>query len=158
MINDTIQRQCLIVSISYFIYDTVCMYLEKTIDKFIVIHHFFSFLGLFVPYIENVNGIYAMIGIFVTEISNPPMYLKNYTKMFGMRYTRTYELAELFFLIVYFIGRGILAWSYVYYSVTCHSNHWIFKLTCFGLFGQSLNMLYKMRLNWQRRFDEIHRR
>jgi hypothetical protein len=129
-------------------YDSVCMTLEKTIDKFVIIHHFFSILGLFIPYIENINGIYSMIGLFVTEISNPFMYFKNFTKMFGMRHTRIYEVAELMFLTSYFIGRAILSWSYVYHSVTCQSNHWIFKLTCFGLFFQSLNMLYKMRLNW----------
>ena len=158
MINDKLQRQCIALSVSYFLYDTISMWLEKTIDKFIVIHHFFSILGLFIPYIENQNCIYSMIGIFVTELSNPPMYAKNFIKMFGLRYTRIYEVAEFSFLTVYFIGRGILSWSYVYRSVTCQSNHWIFKLTCFGLFFQSLNMLYKMRMNWFRRFDEMTKR
>jgi len=158
MINDNLQRLCLAISISYFFYDSVCMFFEKTIDKFIVIHHFFSILGLFIPYIENQNGIYSMIGLLVTEISNPAMNLKNYLKMFGMRHTRIYEWAELLFLTSYFIGRGILSWFYVYRSVTCQSNHWIFKLTCFGLFFQSLNMLYKMRRNWFRRFEEITKR
>ena len=119
MINDSIQRQCLMFSIAYFFYDTLFMLLEKTIDKFIVIHHFFSILGLFIPYIENVNGIYSMIGIFVTEISNPAMYIKNFLKMFGKRHTRAYECGELLFLSLYFVGRAILAWSYVYRSVTC---------------------------------------
>lgn len=119
MLNTNLQRLCLAISISYFVYDSVCMVLEKTIDKFVVIHHFFSICGLFIPYIENRNGIYSMIGLFVTEVSNPSMYMKNFLKMFGMRHTRIYEVAEVVFLTSYFIGRAILSWSYVYHSVTC---------------------------------------
>lgn len=32
MVNDTLQRNCLMISISYFWYDTFCMALEGTID------------------------------------------------------------------------------------------------------------------------------
>ena len=119
MINNKLQRHCLILSISYFCYDSCCMYLEGTIDQFIYIHHFFSFFGLWVPYIENQNGIYSMIGIFVTEISNPTMNAKNLLKIMGKRHTRAFEVSEISFLICYFIGRAILSWSYVYRSVTC---------------------------------------
>ena len=119
MMNNQLQRQCLMFSISYFFYDTFCMLFEKTIDRFIVIHHFFSILGLWIPYIENQNGIYSMVGIFVTEVSNPAMYIKNFLRMFGKRWTFAYECGELLFLSMYFLGRAILSWGYVYRSVTC---------------------------------------
>ena len=158
MDNDWLQRQCLMVSISYFLYDTCCMVLEGTIDRFIVVHHFFSIVGLSIPYIENYNGIYSMVGIFVTEISCPAMHSKNLLKMFGKRFTAIYEVTEVTFFVLYFIGRGILSWSYVYHSVTCPSNHIFFKLTCFGLFFQSWQQLYKMKFSWARRLAEIKKR
>jgi hypothetical protein len=133
MVTDTWCRQSLLYSIAYMCYDTTCMYFEGTIDFFTVLHHIFSVLGLYLPYRSGINGVYAMVGLFITEMSHPFMSTKNFSKMFGKRYTRLYEVSEILFLIVYLLGRGILSWNYVYRCITCPSNHLFFKLTCFGL-------------------------
>lgn len=133
MVNDKAQRYCLMLSMAYFIYDSLCMLFEGTIDTFIVIHHIFAFMGLYFPYLENINGIYSMLGIFMGEISNPIMHTKNLLKLNGMKYTQAYEVSEIIFLIIYYIARALLAPPVIYQAIICPSVNVIYKLTCYIL-------------------------
>ena len=52
------------------------MYFENILDYAMAIHHPLSILGLYIPLYENVSGNFAMMAIFISEISNPAMHLR----------------------------------------------------------------------------------
>ncbi len=52
------------------------MYFENILDFAMTIHHPLAIYGLYIPLYENVSGNFAMMAIFISEISNPAMHLR----------------------------------------------------------------------------------
>jgi hypothetical protein len=59
-INLPYQRNALIFSISFFLWDTIAMYFEGLLDNAMTIHHWLCILGLTMPLYENISANYVM--------------------------------------------------------------------------------------------------
>mmetsp|Transcript_24427 Transcript_24427/g.37870 ORF Transcript_24427/g.37870 Transcript_24427/m.37870 type:complete len:131 (+) Transcript_24427:327-719(+) len=113
-VNTEYQRNVIIFSSSYFIYDFFGMLFNGILDGAMMLHHPLSAIGLFLPLYENISGNFVMSAIFISEISNPPMTLRHILRLTGLRYTRCYEVSELSFIALYFYAR-ILAGTPIIY-------------------------------------------
>ena len=137
-LNSVFQRQAMIFSVSYFAYDLLAMACEGILDTAMLIHHPLCMFGFGLPLYENISGNYAMMALFSSEISNPPMHMRHIMRLTGRRYTKAYEFSEISFILLYFFGRIIIAFPIAYSNLVCPVNHVIFKLTCVGLMTQSM--------------------
>jgi hypothetical protein len=114
VLNTSLQRAVLCFSLSYFTYDLVCMWIEGILDKAMMIHHPLCLLGLFIPLYENISGMECMLAIFLSEISNPMMHIRQILRISGRRYTKAYEITEVTFISLYFYARFIAIGPVVY--------------------------------------------
>ena len=112
--NTLYQRNVMVFSLGYFIYDFFGMMYEGILDKTMVLHHSMSAFGLFLPLYENIQGNYVMMAVFLSEVSNPPMTLRHILRLTGMRYTRIYEVSELAFILLYIHARVLAGTPIVY--------------------------------------------
>ena len=94
-------------TMSYLIYDTLCMIYEGLMDKAMALHHPLSILGSLIPLYENTQGNYVMLALFMTEISNPIMHGRHMLRISGRRYTKAYDLSEIIFIGLYCYARFV---------------------------------------------------
>ena len=106
-------------STSYFIYDTVWMLFEGLMDTAMAIHHPLVLVGFMIPLYENTSGQFNMLAIFFSEISNPPMHLRNILRTSGRKHSKFYEMNEILFIALYMFARLIVIWPTVYATVVC---------------------------------------
>ena len=95
------------------------MYFENILDFAMSIHHPLAIYGLYIPLYENVSGNFAMIAIFISEISNPPMHLRHMLRMRGKRYTLAYEICEIMFIFLYIYGRLVTGIPIIIKTISC---------------------------------------
>ena len=79
-------------------------------------------------------------------------------KHIGLRYARSYEIAEFCYFVMFFIGRFIIGQAVVYYTMTCDEMNWLGKFVCLGVLAQSFQFLHRMYFIVVRRFAEINER
>ena len=154
-LNSVYQRNVMIFSVSYFTYDLLAMYFEGLLDAAMIIHHPLCIFGFTLPLYENISGNYAMMALFSSEISNPPMHVRQMMRLTGRRYTKTYEASEISFILLYLFGRIFTAVPIAYSNLVCPVNHIIFKLTCVGLMTQSMYFALQMVKILKNRYVEI---
>jgi hypothetical protein len=157
-LNSVYQRNVMIFSVSYFAYDLIAMAFEGILDVAMFIHHPLCIFGFTLPLYENISGNYAMMALLSSEISNPPMHLRQMMRLTGRRYTKAYEFSEITFIMLYFFGRIIIAVPIAYSNLVCPVNHIIFKLTCVGLMTQSAFFGLQMIQVLRKRLSEILQR
>ena len=146
------------LSIGYFLYDFLAMTYYGLLDGTMILHHLCAIVGMLFPLAENLSANYCIRGMFLTEISNPPMHARCILKHYGLRYTYAYELMEGIFLIAYVFAR-LISGPYVTYSaLACPHNHIVTKLGCIGLFLQSLYFIKPMITILIKRAREVHHR
>lgn len=156
--NTDFQRKSMVFSMSYFIYDTLAMCYDGLMDGAMAIHHPLCIFGMYLPLYENTQGNFAMLAVYLTEISNPSMTMRHLLRLSGRRYTIAYEICEISFLALYTYGRAIIIWPIFWHTQSCSANHIWFKMTCVGLVIQSLFFVAKMKSTAMRRYYEIQSR
>ena len=132
-LNTTLHRQCLVFSMSYFIYDTLAMLYDGLMDGAMAIHHPLCIFAMYLPLYENTQGNFTMLAVYITEISNPAMTSRHILRLSGRRYTLAYEICEICYLALYIWGRALSPWGIIYKTFVCEKNHVFFKLTCASL-------------------------
>jgi hypothetical protein len=83
------------------------------------VHHMLSIsLILSLIYTDLGCGL-AVVAMFATEVSNPPMHARVMLRIVGKRYTQAYEIAEYLYFTLFFIGRMGFGVRITYRTVTC---------------------------------------
>ena len=98
------------------------------------------------------------MGLFIAEVSNPAMHSRIMLKFLGLRYSRSYEVAELCYFIFFFMGRFVIGTPIVYATLACDKMNLLTKFTTVGLLAMSTLTLYRMYFSIMRRFAEIKER
>ena len=148
----------LVVSSGYFCYDFLSMAWFGLLDKDMAIHHSLCIIGMVYTLAMGQGACYIVMGLFVAEVSNPPMHMRIMLKHIGLRYSRSYEVAELCYFTFFFIGRMIVGQPAVYATIVCEHMNWLGKFVCLGVLAQSFQFLYRMYFIIVRRFAEIKER
>ena len=131
------------------------MWIEGILDKAMMIHHPLCLLGLFIPLYENISGMECMLAIFLSEISNPAMHIRQILRISGRRYTKAYEITEVTFISLYFYARFIAIGPVIYQTCACDLNHLFLKISCIGLVLQSWFFIMQMYKTLNRRYSEV---
>jgi len=158
--TSTIQHIIMLTSCAYFTYDCIACAYCGHIDMGLVLHHVMCLLGMVsCEYYDNATT--GLIGLCFAEISNFPMHFRVILRIFDMRYTKTYELAEILYILSYAVARGIGSTWLVIAAVPVSSTPIFIRLTCMGLWMQSLYFIYEMYGILKRKFrhfKEMHQK
>ena len=116
------------------------------LDSGMFIHHTLTIIGAYTGLVLGTSCSYIVLATYVLEISNPVMHLRTIIRHFGMRYTKSYEVLELLYVMLYIYGRVILGTSVVIRTVTCSENNYFVKIVAVGLALQSYFYIKRMIL------------
>jgi len=90
------------------------------------------------------NATTGLMGLFFAEISNFPMHFRAVLRTLKMRYTNLYETAEGLYIVLYILARGFGCTYLVITAVPVSETPLAIRLTCIGLWMQSLYFIYEM--------------
>lgn len=148
----------LIMSCGYFSYDFLSMAWFGLLDLDMTIHHLLCISGMVYTLMIETGSNFIVLGLFVAEVSNPAMHMRIMLKHIGLRYSRSYEVAEFMYFGTFFLGRYVLGHPAVYLTITCEHMNMPGKIVCLGVLAQSYQFLYRMYFIVLRRFAEIAER
>lgn len=138
-----LQIRALSMSLSYFIYDFGCCLFDSSISVSNCIHHLVSILGL------GVGVVYATCGseltgcLWLMEISNPFMHMRELLKELGYKDSRLSILNDICFAFIFTLARLMVGPYLVYLTITAN-NPLIVKVTSVGLQVVSIFWFYKI--------------
>jgi hypothetical protein len=113
------------------------MYLFGLLEFDMMIHHSLCIAGIIVVLSEGHDSVHVVAGLFVAEVSNPPMHVRVMLRNTGKRYTKAYEVAEYAYFVVFFFGRMIVGHPVVWKTVTCESMNILAKIVSLAVLAQS---------------------
>jgi hypothetical protein len=145
-----IQHVIMLTSCAYFLYDFIACAYYGLADTGLVLHHAMCLIGIGSSELMN-NATTALMGLFFAEVSNFPMHFRCILRTFKMRYTKLYELSEVLYIITYIIARGIGITYLTITAVPVSETPIVIRLTCLGLWAQSLYFVYEMNGILQRK-------
>lgn len=106
--NDEIEEMTIGICMGYFLYNTFLIIFILPLDVYGLLHHAFILIGGIFVYFPGAHGTESMLMIFMMEISNPPMHIKELLKAFNQYNTRLYMIFEILFFMTYLFGRLVL--------------------------------------------------
>jgi hypothetical protein len=152
-----IQHIIMLTSCAYFMYDFIACAYYGLIDTGLILHHGMCLLGIGSCELTN-NATTALIGLFLAEVSNFPMHFRCILRTFKMRYTKLYEFSEIMYIVTYIIARGICITYLVVTAIPVSETPIVIRLTCLGLWVQSLYFIYEMSGIMQRKVNNYNER
>jgi len=138
-----IQHIIMLTSCAYFLYDFLACAYYGLADMGLVLHHSMCLIGIISCELMN-NCTTGLIGLFLAEVSNFPMHFRSILRTIKMRYTKLYELSENMYIVSYIMARGIGITYLVITSAQVSEVPFVIRLTCLGLWVQSLYFIYEM--------------
>jgi len=138
-----IQHIIMLTSCAYFLYDFMACAYYGLADMGLVLHHSMCLIGIISCELMN-SSTTGLIGLFLAEVSNFPMHFRSILRTLKMRYTKIYELSENFYIASYIMARGIGITYLVITSAPVSETPIVIRLTCLGLWVQSLYFIYEM--------------
>ena len=148
--NTPLQNFILIMGFGYFLFNTISMTYYKLLDSSMAFHHVVVWMVYFVSIYDNQYGAELITGVYFTEISNPPMHFRLFLKTFGLRHTKSYELSELAYILLYSYHRSYLAAFLLRDAVISQTWHILIKIVfAIIIFKHLINFV----VNNQRKLD-----
>ena len=123
----------MVISSGYFSYDFISMAWFGLLDFDMTVHHLLCISGMAWTLALGKGSNFVVAGLFVAEVSNPAMHMRIMLKHIGLRYARSYEIAEFCYFVMFFVGRIIVGIPVVYSTVACDQMNWLGKFVCLGV-------------------------
>jgi len=138
-----IQHIIMLTSGAYFTYDFFACAVYGLMDMGLILHHGMCLIGIMSCEMMD-NCTTALIGLFLAEVSNFPMHFRAILRTLKMRYTKLFEFADCLYIVTYIIARGIFITLLVITATPVSETPLTIRLTCVGLWIQSLYFIYEM--------------
>jgi len=138
-----IQHIIILTSCAYFTYDFFACVVYGLADLGLILHHGMCLAGMVSCVMMN-NCTTGLVGLFFAELSNCPMHVRAILRTLKMRYTKLYELCECCYMVIYAVARGIFCTFLVISSTPVSEVPILIRITCTGLWIQSLYYIYEM--------------
>ena len=103
--NSKYENTMVAISMAYFFFDIFAMILLNTYDAFFLVHHFTVLSGMYISLLTNIAATDIMAGLFISEVSNPFMHIKEILKLYDLTSTRFFLWNEISFYVIYLIFR-----------------------------------------------------
>ena len=91
------------------------------LDTTMILHHTMTATGMSLALITGTSASLVVNGMFIAEVSNPPMHIRVMLRHLGLRYSKFYEICEIWFIMLYTYGRIILGVYIVWEVNMCES-------------------------------------
>jgi len=140
--NTNYEKTLIYIAVGYFLYDFTAMAYYGLLDSTMTIHHWICIIGMSLPLTYDLSANFIVQGMFIAEGSNPFMHVRCILKHYGLRYTKSYETAEITFMLLYIYGRILIGLSVVYNTCHCELNHFMVRFCSFGLLCQSVYFVF----------------
>ena len=142
--NKNFEIYVMILNINYYIVDMLYCRWYEIDDYKLYLHHILT-LGnnLFIIYF-GYGGYIASISLFFLEMSHPFMTGRGLLPLFGLKYTKIYDLMENLYFVSYIIGRGILNFIVLYFCWTSKNIPLLFCISNTLIQVQSSHFVYLM--------------
>ena len=109
------QEICLTISLVFYIFETVVLYLSEIQETSLMIHHITGiFLILYCIHVEN-GASYLIHSIFIVQFAVPFLQLKEILKILNQQNTKVYLAAELAYSICFLGSKFGLGLPMTYY-------------------------------------------
>jgi len=141
--NTPLQHIIILTSGGYVIYDTLACIYYDIFDMGLVIHHSMVLFGYWACQFYGYSS-EGLTGLFYAEASNAPMHFRMILKLLKLRYTALYELLEIAYIAIYVVFRGFLASILFFKTWQVPQTPVSVKLTCSGIWFQSLFYIKEM--------------
>ena len=128
------------------------------LDATMVIHHTVVAMGMTLALSQGITANLVVGGMFIAEVSNPPMHIRVMLRHLGLRYSKAYEVCEIWFIMLYTFGRIIVGVYQVHQVCTCGSALFLVKFAAVALLVQSVYFTLTMVRMLKNRFNEIANR
>ena len=148
----------LVMSGGYFSYDFLGMAWFNILDLDMAVHHALCVAGIIAVLVQDIGCGNVVMGLFVSEVSNPSMHVRILLRHMGKRYTKAYEVAEYIYFGSFFVGRIIIGHPVVYDTVVCAEMNILARFVCLGILFQSYLFLYRMYFILRSRMKETSER
>ena len=148
----------MILSTGYFIYDFLALVYYGLVDKAMVIHHIACIFGIIATIKSDTSANFVVMAFFTTEGSNSFMHARTILRHYGLRYSLTYELFEVLFIVSYLLLRFGIGIPLSYYALKCEHLHLATKFACVGIMTQSATFTKSMIQVLTKRYSEICKR
>jgi hypothetical protein len=153
--NNELEKSLIYIASGYFTYDVLCMTWYGLLDWAMFLHHLFATIGMVLSLCSGSSACLVIWGMFIGEISNPPMHLRVILKHIGLRYTKAYEILEITFITLYAYSR-MFCGSWVTYRVClCDQLHFMQKVTAFFIMAQTFHFIGVMFGILKKRYSDI---
>jgi hypothetical protein len=103
--NNNLEKIMIYIAVGYFFYDLLAMTYYGLLDWAMFLHHNFTAFGMLLSLCSGSSACLIVLGMFVAEVSNPPMHIRVILKHIGLRYTKAYETCEISFIMLYCYSR-----------------------------------------------------
>ena len=123
----------LVISCGYFSYDFLAKAWFGLLDFDMTVHHLLCISGMAITLVLGEGANYIVMGLFIAEVSNPAMHSRVMLKFLGLRYSRSYEVAEFFYFVSFFVGRFIMGIPIVYMTVSCTKMNMLARVVSCGV-------------------------
>eukprot|EP00850_Spirogloea_muscicola_P018740 SM000175S03287 [mRNA] locus=s175:119452:120871:+ [translate_table: standard] len=141
--NTKEQMLAMVISLSYFIYDTVCCLCADPSDWSTTAHHALSILGFAQGIYSGRSGTELVACLWLMELSNPFMHAREMLKELGMKGTPIAELNDVLFASTFTFAR-LLVGPYVTYKSLKGQSTLGIKIGALGIQAISLFWFYKI--------------
>jgi hypothetical protein len=156
--NVGIENFNLVMSLGYFLYDTLAMQYYGLLDSPMLFHHSICCLGFYLSVCFNASAPEILAGMYISEISNPVMHVRLIIRNLGYRHTATYEVCEYSYILLYIYYRLLKGLFIVYSTITCTVGHPLIKLIAIGMAVQSYFYVIRMVTILKSRYKEMSTR
>ena len=142
-------------SLGYFIYDSIYAELFQIHDWPMRFHHLGALMACLSIFLSQMGGSVSMLGLVLTEISNPCILKRNLLKAEMKEETQEYVTYETMFAVLFILARVVIGTWYLL-GVWGSSVNLVYKLTCCALYAVSLFWVFiilmkvvkKLKLNY----------
>lgn len=155
---DWFNSRIITFSLGYFFYDlSVCYYLGLG-DIKLLQHHLCCFITFGYIMFSGQGVFMGICGLAVAESSNCPLNLRGILKLYDLRFTKIYELLEVFYFVIYILTRGFIGPVLFLLGLFSPSTPHLVKLAVFGIILQSSFFIKDMLFIFKRKYNEYQER
>ncbi|OMJ66500.1 hypothetical protein SteCoe_36627 [Stentor coeruleus] len=151
--NTEFQEFVLSISLGYFLYDTICMFVLNIYDRSIILHHTLVFSGVISGLATKTGGIEMTFGYFVAECTNPLLQIKESLKTLGQKDTLAFFYMEIIFILGYLLSRIGMGVPVIYYILQSYQVILIERITALSMeimfcwWAKTMIIILKKRYN-----------
>lgn len=137
------QAACLSVTLGYFVYDTIGVFLIEH-DWGNTVHHLASMLAISVGIFGRRSGSELAWSLFLMEISNPLLHLQSYYSETGQSGTTAANVVNVLFALSFLGCRVVIGPILAYTAFVCPTSHIVVKAG--GLGVQTMSFIWAFHL------------